>query len=202
MSVPSDMERQIEQLFIAHSTKGAFLLDLPPMDTMCTMSDLISLRMVSMNMPNFNEFIVNATTWRNAQFGGFFSEFLATEERTRRWFQNAIEDNPNRLLFLAENQHKLVFGHLGLRYDEMEKAFEMEHILRGEDISKGGMTMAVSALCSWSFHNFPITHVFLRVFADNSRAIALYKRCGFEESAHWEVFRHQEESGDIVWKSE
>lgn len=193
------MEHQIEQLFRTLKAMGV-CLDLPPADTKCPTGDQIFLRTVSMNMPGIDQFIAQATAWRNAQSGGFFSEFVATEERTRLWLQTAIENNPTRILFLIENHQGLALGHLSLRYDSTEETFEVEHILRGEQVGKGCMTTALSALCAWTFRVFPVTYIFLRSFADNSRALALYKRCGFEEAARWTVFR-QENDGDIVWRS-
>lgn len=192
------MERQIQRLFRTLKTEGAYL-DLPPADTTCPSGDRIALHTVSMHMPNIEHFIVRATAWRNAQTGGFFSEFVATEERTRLWLRTAIEDNPTRIMFLVENHQGFALGHLGLRYDSIEGNFEVENILRGKQIGKGCMTTALSALCAWTFRTFPVTEVFLRSFADNTRALAMYKRCSFEETARWSVFRQVKDNGDVVW---
>lgn len=203
----TNLERMIVPIFAGLKTKGA-RLDLSHVDTRCpggdnVVNEHISLRAVSMNMPDIEKFILQATTWRNAQSGGFFSEFIATEQRTRSWLQTAVEENPTRTLFLVEmlhkNQQAIVFGHLGLRYDSAEDTFEVENILRGVSVGRGCFTTALSALCTWTFRTFPVKYVFLRSFGDNFPALALYERCGFKEAARWFVFQ-QKSDGEIIWR--
>lgn len=45
---------------------------------------------------------------------------------------------------------------------------------------KGYGTMAAKAICRYGFEQLKLHKIFLRVFADNHRAIASYKKVGFE----------------------
>lgn len=190
------LQVHIERVFGDLKSRGAYI-ELPEKAVCCTGEEVI-LRTICANMPDLEAFVVKATAWRNASPTCFFTEFTATVDRTRRWLTSVIENSPLKILFLVELKGGVMIGHLGLDYVPEREAFELGSILKGERAPKGCMTLALRGLCHWAFNVYPVLHIFLRSFADNARALTLYKRCGFVEADRWAVFREKKE-GDSRW---
>lgn len=125
------------------------------------------------------------TLWREENYDAYPSQFKVTSERTRRWLAKFVLDSQGKLLFLLEDFDGNKIGHMGVaNYNFKNRHIEMDNIVRGNKqlIQKGIITNALYDLISWTFLAFPIDTVYLRVFKDNERAIALYKRLKFVET--------------------
>jgi dTDP-4-dehydrorhamnose 3,5-epimerase len=119
------------------------------------------------------------TEWRNNSWESFFSWFTATNEGTRKWLEEHVIARDDRLLLMIE-ANGIPLGHIGLCNITMQSC-EIDSMLRGRlDILPGVMTLALRIVLDWAQKVLGVSTFYLRVFADNHRAIALYQRCDFE----------------------
>jgi RimJ/RimL family protein N-acetyltransferase len=120
--------------------------------------------------------------WRQENEIWFPAQFKVTEEGTKKWLKEQVIEANDRFLFLLETPDGIPFGHVGLyRFNFEEGACEIDNILRGAGNIPGVMTAAVNVLDDWAFSVLGVRKLYLKVFSDNQRAIALYNRCGYKE---------------------
>lgn len=132
---------------------------------------------------NDDNLIKQHAKWRKNAEIYFPAQFNVTFNGTKRWAKDRVILEKDRLLFLIRNSDNKVIGHAGLyRFDFKNKNCEIDNVLRGENAIPGMMTFAISTLSNWTIKEFKLKKLKLRVFADNKRAISLYKRCGFKKS--------------------
>ena len=150
--------------------------------------------------------------WREENSDAYLSRSPITLEGTKKWLDKGVLENKDRLLFLLEDSAGSPIGHMGFyRFNFNEMRCEADNIVRGEKVLPGIMTPALVALMRWGMGVLQVQGYTLHTFADNSRAISLYERCGFsqiskaplkkEESAgksEW-VFLPQAEKGERYW---
>ncbi len=114
--------------------------------------------------------------WRRSASKWYPTIFKVTEEGTKKWLRDQVIDAEDRILFIAETMEGIPFGHMGFYRGEAD------NFVRGrKDTLNGGMTYALNAMLKWAFFDLDLKELYLRVFSDNQKAIAFYKRCGFEE---------------------
>jgi len=118
------------------------------------------------------------TEWRN-KYWYWFDKFTATEERTKKWLENQVKENHDRMLFLILLNGKKV-GHTGtFRYDDKDNSAEIDNVLRGiRGNFPGLMEVVMKILMKWMFDDLQLSVVKLKVYSDNFKAINLYERCG------------------------
>lgn len=126
------------------------------------------------------DLIGELTRWRNDAMRWFPSQFKANRFRTKSWFKKHLMDRQDRVLFLLFNEDGNL-GHLGLsNFNFDNNVCEIDNVVRGRKAVPGIMTKAVDWMVEFAYQDLGMTHIELRVFSDNRRAIALYERCGFE----------------------
>jgi RimJ/RimL family protein N-acetyltransferase len=64
-----------------------------------------------------------------------------------------------------------------------DNSCEIDNVIRGEKSAPGVMTDALQTLIKWTHEVLKIKTIYLRVFADNERAIKLYRRCHFADES-------------------
>ncbi len=119
--------------------------------------------------------------WRNRHREAFLTWAPVTEASTRRWVTEQILARADRVLFLVETADGIPFGQMGLaNVDFAARAVEVDNVLRGRaDLLRGGMSLALRALLDWLFFDLGGEVAYLRVLADNRRALDFYTRNGF-----------------------
>lgn len=161
------------------------------------------LKPVTKSTLNNSKEIQLLTKWRKENEFAFPSQFKVTLEGTRKWTENALLLNPSRILFFVESIKKKskLIGHLGLYSFNFSKyTCEIDNVVRGEkNYHKGLMTFAMNALLVWTQHYLKPRHIFLRVFADNSRAVNFYKRCFFKSKEKIPLIK-KVEPNFVVWE--
>lgn len=147
-------------------------------------------------------------SWRKKYARWFPSQFKVTLSGTRHWLENLVVNQADRVLFLIEDGRGKIYGHLGFwRYNGRDKSCELDNVVRGVNDFPGLMTKSVKTLIRWGFENLGIKKLYLTVFADNEKAIALYRRCNFVEfkkiplkkvvrdkSIYWEEINNNEKA--------
>lgn len=139
--------------------------------------------------------------WRNHHKNAFFTWITATEEATSRWLTSVYAPNDTDIIFMLERPEGTAFGHVALYNFEREApACEFGRILRGPERGPdGGMTHGCLAALRWATDRLGIERFVLEVFADNSRAIALYEKLGFERAATLPL-RRTDHAGITRWE--
>lgn len=139
--------------------------------------------------------------WREGAADAFPAQFAVTIPGTKTWCEKALINAPERLLFWVIDGSGKKIGHVGLfRISEDGQHIEADNIVRGEvSSSKGLMFRALEKLLSWQRQELAIPKSFLRVFADNEKAIALYKKLGYYEIQRAPLRRVQGD-GRIDWQ--
>jgi len=114
--------------------------------------------------------------WRNQNREAFLTWVTSTKESTMRWILEELLPREDRILFFAETLDGVPFGHIGLtKFDFARRSCEIDNVLRGKTGTiQGGMTLAIQALMDWGFCFLKAHSMYLRVFADNERAINFY----------------------------
>lgn len=122
--------------------------------------------------------------WRNSHKESFFSWITATEQSTALWLKDVYQENDEDIIFMVETPEKIPYGHLSLYNFSKDKSLcEFGRVVRDpENGPRGGITVATRFLLSWIVSNFGIERIFLEVFQDNQKAIALYEKCGFAKT--------------------
>ncbi|MGE6784148.1 GNAT family N-acetyltransferase [Ensifer adhaerens] len=123
--------------------------------------------------------IAALTTWRNANREAFLTQFEATETRTANWLARVVLPGRGRILFLIIDADDKLVGNVGFA-NLTEESAELDNVLRGE-LSRYPRiaTAAVQSLLAWAFADLGLRSIYLNVFANNDRAIGMYKTLGF-----------------------
>jgi RimJ/RimL family protein N-acetyltransferase len=109
------------------------------------------------------------------------SEFKMTIEAEEKWIESHLS-KPNHIILLAEmnskivglldfsNGHRQRIAHTGEFGMSVEKSFR----------DQGVGSLLLKVLIEWASKNTTIEKICLNVHSNNERAIALYKKMGFE----------------------
>jgi RimJ/RimL family protein N-acetyltransferase len=145
-----------------------------------------------------DKYVELLTKWREENWRAYPTVFKVTGAGTEKWIQSQLIDREDRILFVIIGLDNEIVGHLGLsNFDFHRQWAEIDNVVRGvSDYVPGIMTMALKAIINWSFEELKLMGLCLRVFSDNSRAIKLYERCGFEGVK--EIPLHKVVDGEVV----
>jgi len=110
------------------------------------------------------------------------SVFEITNARTEKWLDKLIIGRDDRLLFLIDDFSNNHLGHIAYSsFDYSAQTAEIDCVLRGvKNVIPGLMSFCVKALVNWGFAVLQLNEIFLSTSKNNSRAIALYEKCGFK----------------------
>lgn len=120
--------------------------------------------------------------WRNECGDWFDSKFDATFENTKKWLNDKILNDKQRILFLIIFNNQKI-GHFGLDcYNEKENSIFITDVIRGEKgFAPGLMEIIFKNYLDWIQKKLKISIIKLRVFQDDVKAIELYKKCDFKK---------------------
>ena len=127
--------------------------------------------------------------WRNEHQAELSAQpFMATASGTARWLDELVLAREDRILFLILAADGSWVGHIGYScFDFAARGCDVDAVLRGEQGHPGIMTHALRALLRWGTEGLGLLDIRLKVFADNERAIAFYRRNGFAPVAKPEL---------------
>src|SRR5438045_3384929 len=138
--------------------------------------EIARLRVITKRMLSKDKIISHLTKWRSEHQDAFPSQFKVTKEGTKKWGRAQLLNLPDRILFFLETPDGKPYSHLGLyRFNYKEQSCEIDNIVRGKNLLPGSMTDALQALIEWTFAILHVKRLYLHVFADNEKAIKLYK---------------------------
>jgi len=108
--------------------------------------------------------------------------FEITEERTKKWLENYVLNNNDRIIFMIDDEENNSFGHIGLTNFNFENnTVELDSVLRGvKGIYPGLMSLSVNKIIDFVLNCLFLKGVGLSVFSDNESAISFYNNLGFK----------------------
>ena len=142
----------------------------------------VSVYPVTWSDLNNKKIIKNLTDWRAENQIAFSKVFNVTESGTFIWLKKAVLTREDRLLFLVDDIFGKTVGHIGISsFNYKAQTCEIDNIVRGNISSQSKvMEFAIHGLLTWVFERINPKYIKLRVFNDNTKAIALYYRLGFK----------------------
>jgi RimJ/RimL family protein N-acetyltransferase len=158
--------------------------------------ELVVLRAIERgDLPNYVGWLNDERVLR--YFGFYRPMSLAQEER---WYENML-GNAAACNFAIEYQGRHVGG-AGLEHVDSKNANAEVGLFIGEpDLWDGGLGGDVlRTLLRYGFEQLNLNRIYLRVFADNERAVHLYEKIGFQHEGRWREheFRHGRYH-DMLW---
>lgn len=140
------------------------------------------LRAITKSSFDNEEEIKKLAEWRKKYEKWFPAQFKVTVRGTKVWLKERLLDAQDRFLFMIETPSSRPIGHLGFfRFDFKNRACEIDNVIRGESDYPGIMTHSLNILINFAKNILGVKDLYLEVFSDNKKAIALYERCGFKE---------------------
>ncbi|MCI9073686.1 MAG: UDP-4-amino-4,6-dideoxy-N-acetyl-beta-L-altrosamine N-acetyltransferase [Lachnospiraceae bacterium] len=127
-------------------------------------------------------------SWRNQEAvrRNFIYQELFTRESHRQWIRTMVETGRVVQMMICEEEGDRPVGSVYLRdIDRQHNRAEYGIFIGGEGArGKGYGTMAARLMIRYAFRELGLHRLFLRVFADNVRAIRSYEKAGFEREAY------------------
>ena len=125
----------------------------------------------------------NVIAWRNNPRvrHNFIYQGLFTAEGHLNWIKTQVEPGHVVQFIICEKDSDRAVGSVYFRDIDRERKCAEYGIFIGEDdaVGKGYGTQAARLALSYAFSEMQLEFVFLRVFADNTRARKSYERAGF-----------------------
>ncbi|MBC8298064.1 MAG: hypothetical protein H8E55_20010 [Pelagibacterales bacterium] len=110
----------------------------------------------------------------------FATDFVMTKEKTKRWINELILDNPDRILFTISINSKIVgcIGHGGL--DANENSSQLDNMMKDPSCKiPGMMTVVEKVYLRWMFEFFKLSKITGYLFSDNERMMNIHYECGW-----------------------
>ena len=141
----------------------------------------ISLKAITYNDLDNRNVIELLSEWRSSSQHAFMKIFPVTHEGTRKWLEYGVLERNDRILFLVVNELNEYLGHVGLSSVNFTCTIvEIDNIIKSPKCEiKGLFTLVTKFLVNWAYSEMHPLKITLRVFSDNSKALALYTRIGF-----------------------
>jgi RimJ/RimL family protein N-acetyltransferase len=121
------------------------------------------------------------SAWRKKVLHFIPSTRPITVTGTKEWLQKRVIGEKDRLLFLVVVKDTPI-GHVGLyRYNPGNNSMVIDNVIRGVPGYPGVMGEAIKTMMRWAKHTLHIRSFLVDCSSNNEKAIALYKRIGFNE---------------------
>ncbi len=127
--------------------------------------------------------------WRNSENvrRNFIRQELFTQEGHEKWLSDYIDTGKAVQFIIVLRAEDKPIGSVYLRdIDEQNRKAEFGIFIGEEEfLCKGLGTEALRLIVQYGFKNLQLNKIFLRVFADNLRAVKSYKKAGFEQEGYF-----------------
>lgn len=121
-------------------------------------------------------------SWRELAHTSFFYQAKPSESGYIDHLKSHVITDANRILFAISHEGKFG-GHLGIS-EVLGNQANLDNVMRSPERlwprEQPLMEESIRSLANWAFDFLAVTQLRLAVRSDNSRAIALYVRCGFQ----------------------
>jgi len=122
-------------------------------------------------------------SWRELAHTAFFYQAKPSESAFRDHINSHVIADANRILFAIYHEEKFC-GHLGIS-EVLGNQATLDNVMRSPDRlwprEQPLMEESIRSLANWAFDLLAVTQLRLAVRSDNSKAVSLYVRCGFQQ---------------------
>ena len=115
-----------------------------------------------------------------------FSNAHISKDDQERWYRRYQRDKKN-LVFMGVVDVPIGYCQAS-NIDHVNRSCELGFYVAPEYQNKGYGTMMVKELADYTIGELNMHRLYLEVFADNEKAIKLYRKCGFTEEG---ILRHK-----------
>lgn len=126
--------------------------------------------------------------WRNSEGvrKHFIYQAMFTREGHLGWLRNVVEPGKAAQMIICESDTDKPLGSVYIRDIDREHRKGEYGIFIGEDAARGrGIgTAAAKLMIRYGFEELKLHRLFLRVYADNMRAVRSYEKAGFVREAY------------------
>lgn len=146
----------------------------------------------------------NVVRWRNSEHVRKYFIYQAdfTVESHVRWMKEKVETGEVAQFIIVESDSQRDIGSVFLRDIDLAHSKAEYGIFIGEESAKGKGygSLAAKKILEYAFDNLKLHRIYLRVLADNQRAIVSYKKAGFvQEGVLKDDVLIRGEYKDVVW---
>lgn len=120
--------------------------------------------------------------WRRDNPSVSNNYFEVTREGTENWLKKVILEDDKKIFFIIVDKAGVPIGQMGIsNLNEEECSGFVYAVIKGDKTApKGIMEYCLYAMLQWGQDELQLRRFYLDVQETNERAIALYKRIGFE----------------------
>lgn len=128
--------------------------------------------------------LATLVAWRNTPeiWAQFYNKFPLSLSGQKAWFDNLNASERRKLFLVCLQGQDSPVGTIGLdNIDFANQCVEIGSVLVAEKaaLGKGVAQEAMRLMCDFCFNHLNMNRIYLSVFANNSRAVKLYEKCGF-----------------------
>ncbi|UCH12870.1 MAG: GNAT family N-acetyltransferase [Candidatus Omnitrophota bacterium] len=130
--------------------------------------------------------------WRNQNRHNFFTDKIITPDQQQAWFNTYIKKQNEKMYIIITKAREIPIGVISIYDIDFKKNIaRIGRIIIGNKRYRGrGLAVdAVKAVLKFAFNMLKLKKISLEVFATNSRACRLYRRCGFRQESRRFIIR-------------
>ncbi|MBK8048543.1 MAG: GNAT family N-acetyltransferase [Anaerolineales bacterium] len=132
------------------------------------------------------EDLAQLVAWRNEPsiWAGFFNKFPLSLGGQKEWYARLMQDPTRRFFMICTVATGEAIGTIALEaLDFANGSVEIGNVLIGQPayLGAGYAKEAIELLLALCFLRLNLNRVYLHVYADNARAIGLYRAVGFRD---------------------
>ncbi len=144
------------------------------------------------------ELIEKFSNWRNKYMSCFFTSFISTNERTKKWIMDHVLKDENKVLLKILNKKSELVGHIGAI--DRKDYIEYDNLIRAGEINIPNFTYFVTTtFMRWLFSISDVDFILGKCISSNLKGITLHKRTGFKIYNEVPLRKIIEPNGDIKW---
>jgi len=138
--------------------------------------------------------------WRRKYYKNFFTWVKPDSSELLQWLNN-YKDKNNDIIFMIVIRNNTPIGQFSLYNIDFNKQMaefgRLIHGRRGDP--KSIILKSIQTLLEWAFESLHLKRISLEVFADNEKAISLYRKAGFKILAIKFFSKTKKDKDTVTW---
>ena len=120
------------------------------------------------------------TGWRKKYRNMFATDFIITKEKTRKWIQKDILENPDKIMFVIYIENKKIGIISSSQYNENTNSAILDTMMKEPTFNLPGlMTVIEKVYLRWMFDELNLSKITGFLFSDNKKMMNIHEKCGW-----------------------